>query len=142
MNKISAFIKRQAQNIFQKGPGILNVIRKSRIHEEPYDICPHCSSEIGEKELFYDEKGYYGEPKTWCHRKCGGSILFPEDKKSSEGKIFYFKIKILSNKMPDYLKCHPECGYLDNRHCILFNEILSTNILRCKQCVSAVEGLI
>ena len=43
---------------------ITPVIKKTRIREESYEICPHCKKEIGEKETFIDPDNYV------YHRPC------------------------------------------------------------------------
>lgn len=116
------------------------VIRKIRVSEDSYDICPHCNSEIGEKEMFWDTEGLYGKPGQEYHRKCRGPVNFPEadfteysDKwltpellqikerqvkekqKKSPGRIFYFRIRTFgdTDNKHDFSECHPECEYLN-----------------------------
>ena len=63
---------------------------------------------------------------------------------------FQFEIKTLGPKLPQYLKCSPECGYLGKNGnqkdtCILFQKPLNKTddqYNRTKECISAVEGLI
>jgi len=43
---------------------ITPVIKKTRIREEEYEVCPHCMKEIQEKETFVDSKNYV------YHRPC------------------------------------------------------------------------
>ena len=43
---------------------ITKVIKKTRIKEEEYEICPHCNKEIMEKSSFIDEDNYV------YHRPC------------------------------------------------------------------------
>ncbi len=57
------------------------VIRKKKVVESEYDLCPHCSSEIGEKALYQNEKGLF------FHRVCGSPIEFPEQEKSSKTTV-------------------------------------------------------
>ena len=40
------------------------VIKKTRIKEEEYEVCPHCNQEIREKEHFVDSENYV------YHRPC------------------------------------------------------------------------
>lgn len=37
---------------------ITPIIRKTRIKEEQYEICPHCNNEILEKSTFIDPDNY------------------------------------------------------------------------------------
>lgn len=141
------------------------VIRKRRISEEEYSLCPHCGQEIGEKEMFYD-----ADADQWYHSKCSSPIEFPEpdyteynenflnaeqaeirqkqlEKKYPEGRIFYFRIKIFGdiNNPEDFIKCHPKCEYLFDGNCNLFKKNLKKEsgfFLRSPECLSAVEGLI
>lgn len=141
------------------------VDRKIRMSEDIYDICPHCRKEIGEKEIFYDEKSIFGKPGIWYHSPCKGPIEFPESDyiqynedfltpeqleirkkqlKQSKEYVFYFKIGILGNTLPEYKMCHPKCEYLENNFCNLFKRDLSQynqGTLRSPECISAVEGL-
>lgn len=51
----------------------LAVIIEIKTEEKKVWKCPHCQSEIGEKELYFDQKNWYHSP---C--KDVGPILFPE----------------------------------------------------------------
>jgi len=43
---------------------ITHVIKKTRIKEEEYEVCPHCNKEIMEKSSFVDKDNYV------YHRPC------------------------------------------------------------------------
>jgi len=43
---------------------ITPIIRKTRVREESYEICPHCNQEIMEKSTFIDKDNYL------YHRAC------------------------------------------------------------------------
>jgi len=43
---------------------ITQIIKKTRIIEEEYEVCPHCKQEIMEKESFIDPENYV------YHRPC------------------------------------------------------------------------
>lgn len=46
---------------------ITPIIKKTRVIEESYEVCPHCMKEIGEKETFIDKENYvYHSP---CYDK-------------------------------------------------------------------------
>lgn len=64
---ISDILRTAANNMAPK-----KVIKKTRIKECDYELCPHCGNEIGEKAIYQNEKGLY------FHRVCGGAVEFPE----------------------------------------------------------------
>ena len=37
---------------------ITPVIKKTRVREESYEVCPHCMKEIGEKATYIDKDNY------------------------------------------------------------------------------------
>jgi hypothetical protein len=43
---------------------ITPIIKKTRVHTERYEICPHCKKEIQEKSIFVDDENYV------YHRPC------------------------------------------------------------------------
>lgn len=149
---------------------VKSVDRKIRVSEDTYDVCPHCGKEIGEKEIFYDEKGIFGKPKIWYHSVCKGPIEFPETDytqydetfltpeqlkirerqlKEPKGRIFYFRIRTFgdTDNPHDFNQCHPKCEYLTwkpDGYCNLFKKDLyshESGIVRCPECKSAVDGL-
>lgn len=108
------------------------VIRKRKIVESEYDLCPHCSSEIGEKEIYCNDKGLF------FHRSCGSPIEYEKsanergldllsgeqskaleqklkDQKYPTGGTFYFRIRTFGgpDNKHDFGECHPECEYLE-----------------------------
>lgn len=163
--------RRMAKRIASKVIVVKPVTRKYRVSEETYDLCPHCAKEIGEKETFYDEKGIQGEPGLWYHRGCNSPIEFPtpdytqyngaflsfltpeqlkireEQIRQPKGQTFYFRIKTYGDNPENFILCGPDCEYLSIKdyNCGLFKKDLKRqgpSTLRCKECISAVEGLI
>ncbi len=68
----------------EHGNDIPFVIVETRTEEIEYWKCPHCEKEIGEKELYWDEK-----KDLWYHRPCmdKGPILLPTDKGNEFGSV-------------------------------------------------------
>lgn len=45
------------------------MIKKVRVKEEEFDVCPYCNEEIREKSLYFDGK-------NWYHKSCkSGPIM-------------------------------------------------------------------
>jgi hypothetical protein len=130
----------------------LPVIKKFRVSDKKYDVCPHCHNEIIEKSVFFDMDGIYGQPEIWYHRACSKPISFPDENK--KGQTFYFRIRTfgkIDNKH-DFGECHPECEYLSWKEsgygfCKLFKKDLGkcrckygSGAIRCSECQSATDG--
>jgi DNA-directed RNA polymerase subunit RPC12/RpoP len=70
------------ENVDQTGKCVNNSHKKVEVQEKIETtkiwICPHCNKEIGEKEIYYNEK-----TKEWFHRPCleKGPIELPKDER-------------------------------------------------------------
>jgi len=162
LNRIISVLKKVKRNdlaLAMLGRGIQKlgpkqIIRKSRVFESPYDICPHCDREFPEKS------GMFNVENKWYCSRCKNEIILPEydytqvsedwiklltpeqqlvrkqrleDKaRLPKGEAFFFKVVIWNKE--NYNFCHPKCPYFTQTpgkpheaRCNLFGGILPKN---------------
>lgn len=71
------------------GDVILNItpiIKRTRVHTERYDVCPHCMREIGEKEIFIDSDDYVYHS---CCREKGPIDKIDPDKAAEDFQALF-----------------------------------------------------